>query len=116
MKKPVKPYRGQSKFLKYGPAMMLCASVLLPGAGFAQNTTSSAQAQFAEAMEAYERNHWIEAFLGLSRLADKGDSQAARIAFQMSKYGPFLYKTEFLITGVQYDQWRAASKTDLAVK
>lgn len=116
MKKPAKPCLSQQKFLKCGSTLLICTSNLLGVPALAQDVTLSAQTPFVDATEAYEQSHWTEAFLGFSRLAEKGDSEAARIAFQMFKYGTVLYKTEFPITGSQYARWRTAAKTDLGSK
>ncbi len=115
MNTSLKPNCSRQKFLKCGSAWLLCATGLLCAPALAQDAILSAEAQFMNAVEAYEQNHWTEAFLGFSRLADKGDAEAARIAFQMSKYGTALYKTAFLVTGSQYERWRAASKPDPTV-
>lgn len=115
MNKSLKPNDRQQKFIKCGSAVLLCTTGLLCVPALAQDTALSAQTPFVNAMEAYEQNHWVEAFQGLSRLADKGDTEAARIALQMAKYGTALYKTVFPITGGQYEQWRKASITALTV-
>lgn len=60
-----------------------------------------------QAAEAYEINHWVDAFAIYAYLADTGDANAARIAYQMWKYGVLLYATEFSATPFQLKRWRS---------
>ena len=56
-------------------------------------------------MVAYERNHWDEAFTALVRLADRGHPDAARVALQMWRYGPILYRASFSASAAQVERW-----------
>jgi hypothetical protein len=58
-----------------------------------------------QAADAYEKNHWVDAFTTYAYLADAGHADAARIASQMWKYGVPLYATEFLATPAQLKRW-----------
>ncbi len=82
---------------------LLCA--LLPA--HAQQAPDAAEdsAAFDAAMQAYERNHWPQAWAALARLADRGHPEAARIALQMWTHGPRLYGTEFAATSRQITLW-----------
>ena len=64
--------------------------------------------QFDAALVEYERNHWPQAFAALSALADRGHPEAARMALQMWRYGPALYRLEFLATSRQVETWARA--------
>ena len=66
---------------------------------------SAPDARFQEAMLAYERNHWSLAFQRLSTLADDGHPEAARIALQMWRHGPTLYRSEFDASAEQIGRW-----------
>ncbi len=79
---------------------------LIAGAAAAQPTQRSDTDQaFAAAMVAYERNHWDAAYAALSALADRGNPEAARIALQMWRHGPALYRMSFAASAQQVDHW-----------
>jgi hypothetical protein len=71
----------------------------------ADETDGESEARFQEAMLAYERNHWSLAFLLLSALADSGHPESARIALQMWRHGPRLYRSEFNVGTRQIERW-----------
>jgi hypothetical protein len=71
----------------------------------AENIANAEISKSQQAAEAYEKNHWTDAFAAYSILADTGDADAARIAYQMWKYGVPLYATEFLATPFQLKRW-----------
>jgi hypothetical protein len=80
--------------------------VLLSGSASAQRgADTQAASEYDAAMVEYERNHWPEAYAALVRLADRGHPQAARIALQMWRYGPALYRTAFAASAVQFERW-----------
>jgi len=58
------------------------------------------------ARQAYERNHWHEAYAAFAALADQGNPEAARTALQMWAWGPRLYGTRFEADERQIEQWR----------
>jgi hypothetical protein len=60
---------------------------------------------FGAAHNQYAQNHWDAAFLSFSRLAEQRHRQSAQIAFQMWKYGPVLYKTDFSASKDQVLRW-----------
>jgi hypothetical protein len=62
-------------------------------------------ADFAAAMQMYERNQWPQAYAALARLADLGHAEAARIALQMWQWGPVLYRTEFAASAERRARW-----------
>ena len=92
------------------------ASALCLGTGWpvwAQTPTSAPPAadvaahesmpdRFAEAMLAYERNHWPQAFAALVALATEGHADAARVAMLMHRHGPRLYGQHFVLTASQW--------------
>ena len=61
--------------------------------------------EFEAAMQAYERNHWQDAFDALAKLADKGHSEATRVALLMHRFGPVLYGSTFVVSRRQEDLW-----------
>lgn len=73
----------------------------------AQKIATTEISKSQQAAEAYEKNHWADAFATYAYLADTGDANAARIAYQMWKYGVPLYATEFLATPLQLKRWRS---------
>lgn len=74
-------------------------------------STATAQpampADYPSALEAYERNHWSDAYRAMSQLADGGHAEAARIALQMKRYGSVLYGQRFEATALQEQRWAA---------
>lgn len=79
---------------------------ILAGAAWAQPAGGSGTAQaFDAALAAYERNHWREAYEALARLADDGHPEAARMALQMWRFGPRLYRTDFTASATQVERW-----------
>lgn len=72
----------------------------------APSTPPTVAQRFDAALEAYERNHWVEAHAPLSALADAGHPEAARMALQMRQYGPALYGRELLASAGQVAQWK----------
>ena len=83
---------------------------------WSQNTTSTAldgtpyrsaidATKLQQAAEAYESNHWVKAFTTYADLADAGHYEAARIAYQMWRYGVPLYSTRFLARPEQLKKW-----------
>jgi hypothetical protein len=71
--------------------------------------------QFEAAMEAYERNHWLEAFTALARLADHGHAEAARIASLMQRHGTALYGMHFATAPGQLQRWAGARGRQLGL-
>ena len=60
---------------------------------------------FEHAMQAYELQHFDDAFGALARLADDGHADAARIALLMAAHGPRLFKQRFELTTARRDRW-----------
>ena len=90
-------------------AVVLCLLAVAGGVqaqAVAPTIPPTAAQQFDAALEAYERNHWSEAYAALSALADGGYPEAARMALQMRQYGPALYGREFVASAVQVAQWK----------
>ena len=52
---------------------------------------------FDEALQIYERNHWLQAFDAFRRLAGQGHAGAARMVVQMHRLGPGLYGQHFAL-------------------
>jgi hypothetical protein len=81
---------------------LLCGAVPVP----AQSAAGGAGARaFDAALIDYERNHWPQAFAALARLADAGHPEAARIAWQMWRYGGALYRHDFAASARQVQAW-----------
>ena len=67
---------------------------------------SAARAQalderFDDAMQAYERNHWPQAFQAFQQLAEQGHVDAARLVMQMHRHGNRLYGQGFALGPLQ---------------
>ncbi|MEZ5662884.1 MAG: hypothetical protein R3E94_05050 [Burkholderiaceae bacterium] len=62
---------------------------------------------FEVALQNYEDCRWQLAFDGLSRQADQGHGDAARIANLMVRYGRTLYGQAFAASEAQMQRWRA---------
>ena len=74
-------------------ALALCS---VAHSSLAQSAPAApAASEFEAALAEYERNHWPQAYEALTRLADQGHPEAARIALLMRRYGPALYGREF---------------------
>lgn len=89
-------------------AGLTCAQPGRPHDGAAAAASTSdreSDARFQEAMLAYERNHWSLAFVLLAALADDGHAEAARIALQMQRHGPTLYRSEFGASAERIERW-----------
>jgi hypothetical protein len=56
---------------------------------------------FDEAMQAYERNQWPQAFAALLPLAEQGHPDAARMVVLMHRHGPRLWGQHFDLTPQQ---------------
>ena len=63
------------------------------------------EARFSEALAAYERNHWLQAYQMLAALADEGHGESARITLQMWRHGKALYRAEFHASARQVERW-----------
>jgi hypothetical protein len=61
--------------------------------------------RFEAAVALYERNRWIPAYEMLSRLADRGDAPASKLALLMLRYGAPLYGTRFAARPEQIARW-----------
>ncbi len=64
--------------------------------------------EFTMAMQHYEDSHWQEAFDRFADLAQQGHGEAARMAWQMWRYGPELFGIEFPVNADQRQHWLAA--------
>lgn len=67
----------------------------------------SVEWRYAAAMEDYEESRWPEAFIRFSMLAAEGHREAARMAWQMWRYGPELFGMEFPAGANQPQVWLA---------
>ena len=83
--------------------VLACAVSLLTTVATA--AAQPATVEFDAALEAYEINHWPEAYRAMSRLADGGNAEAARVALQMKRFGPALYGHRFEATPYQELSW-----------
>jgi hypothetical protein len=64
--------------------------------------------EFTMAMRQYEDCHWQVAFERFADLAQQGHGEAARMAWQMWRYGPELFGIEFSVEPDQRQRWLAA--------
>ena len=71
-------------------------------------------AAFDRAVERFEHGDWSHAFAELVPLADRGDSEAARIALLMAVRGPRLFGCTFASSSAQRERWSAVSRGDRA--
>lgn len=53
----------------------------------------------------YDAGRYRQAFDAFSRLADRGDAEAARIAVLMARHGPRLYGDDFTVSAEQATRW-----------
>lgn len=83
--------------------VLTCAASLLTTVVTA--TAQPALSGFDAGLEIYERNHWPDAYRTMSRLADDGHTEAARVALQMKRFGPVLYGHRFEATPYQELKW-----------
>lgn len=94
-------------FLRIPALLALCCAAALALPARADD------AAFDAAMQLYERNHWPAAFTALSRLADAGEAEAARIATLMWRHGPALYGSRLTPSDAQVGRWVAIGATGL---
>ena len=104
-----------------GPAQRRCVTVLLAcaqGLGMAwpthaqtpTNATSTVlvaagetmNKRYGDAQQAYEDNHWPQAFATFLVLATEGHADAARVVMLMHRHGPRLYGQQFAMTASQW--------------
>jgi hypothetical protein len=70
----------------------------------------SAASSFDRAMDAYTQEHYVEAFGALSRLADEGHVDAARMALLMHQHGPRLFGHRFDIYPARRARWPVTAR------
>jgi 2,4-dienoyl-CoA reductase-like NADH-dependent reductase (Old Yellow Enzyme family) len=100
-------------FVSRSLACAALAGAVLAGTANAQTATAVDPTQaFDAAMAAYERNHWVAAYAAFTALADAGHGEAARMALQMWRYGPALYRTSFAADPLQLERWSRAQRCD----
>ena len=92
------------------PALRRCTAfiviALAAGGASAQPAAYATMSRdFDEALAAYERNHWPEAYRAMSALAARGHPEAARISVQMWRHGPQLYGQSFTASAAQVERW-----------
>jgi hypothetical protein len=92
---------------RHARAFFVAASVVFAGMAHGAEPASAAPTdeRFASALAAYERNHWNHAYAQLAALADDGHAEAARMALQMWRHGPALYRTDFAASARQVERW-----------
>lgn len=93
------------------PALVPWARALFATATLALAASAGAHvpatpaAELEAALQAYERNHWLEAYATLSTLADRGHPEASRLALLMWRHGPALYGQRFEAHATQRAGW-----------
>lgn len=66
-------------------------------------------AEYRQAHVDYDANRWPAAYERLSRLADRGHPDAARMALLMWRHGAVLYGTRFDAAPSRREHWAAAA-------
>lgn len=61
-------------------------------------------------MQAYERNHWPQAFEAFRQLAEQGHVDAARLVMQMHWHGARLYGQRFALSPLQVQRFCQQSR------
>ncbi len=89
-----------------GARLLLVAAMGVAGAQAVDAAADDPPPTMQSALQAYERNHWPEAYAAFARLADQGQPEAARVALQMWTWGPRLYGRRFEASERQLRQWR----------
>lgn len=95
------------------PALLAALLALCPASGraqavaeaVAQAASQPTAAGFDQGLAMYEVGHYEPAFRLFARLADKGHPEAARLALQMWRYGPRLYRVAFTASASQVQHW-----------
>ena len=85
-------------------AAMLLAAASAPSVRAGEG--ASLQARFEAAREAYDRCHWEQAWQEFSRLADEGHAESARLALEMWRFGPALFRHAFAPDADRVLRWR----------
>lgn len=80
---------------------------LLSSASASTDSPSQGSVDFGAAMANYEDNRWPVAFEQFARLADQGHRDAARMAWQMWRYGPELFAQSFEVAPAQRTHWHS---------
>lgn len=83
----------------------LSATATVVSAGAQAAAPPGVGSTLAEAMLAYEHNHWEQAFALLARMADEGQPEARRMALQMLRHGPRLYGMAFEVAPARRQAW-----------
>lgn len=65
--------------------------------------------EFANAVEKYQQSNWSHAYGRFMALAERGDSDAARIALFMHRYGPALYNNHWDAAPHELELWSSLS-------
>jgi len=85
---------------------LLATLVLAASAPAAAREEADAQpVRLEQARADYDAGRYRQAFDAFTRLADRGDAEAARIAVLMARHGPSLYGDEFTVTDAQARRW-----------
>jgi len=79
-------------------------------ASAAQASSQALDDPFDDAMQAYERNHWPQAFEAFRQLAEQGHVDAARLVTQMHWQGTRLYRQQFSLTPSQIQRFCQQSR------
>lgn len=82
------------------------AMATVAGVAVAQETSLAAPpSPLGIAVTEYEHGHWREAFAAFAALADRCETEPARIAVLMWRHGPMLYRAEFDASREQIQRW-----------
>jgi hypothetical protein len=88
-------------------AVTLLATLVLAASSpaSAREEADAQPVRLEQARADYDAGHYRQAFDAFTRLADRGDPEAARIAVLMARYGTRLYGEEFSVTAAQARRW-----------
>ncbi|WOP16834.1 hypothetical protein [Ottowia sp. SB7-C50] len=92
--------------MKHVALIAVVAACLAPLAASAQNAAGTGPAM-EHAQAELAADHWRTAFDEFAVLADQGDAEAARTAYQMWLYAPRLYGQVFPARLDQVQRWQA---------
>lgn len=109
MGRPIKRYMRRGLAVVLGAAVIVFAgapALAQPASASAAQASSHAlDDRFDDAMQAYERNHWPQAFEAFRQLAEQGHVDAARLVLQMHWQGTHLYRQQFSLTPSQIQRF-----------
>ncbi len=86
-------------------ATLVMLGLLASMATAARAQETSGAEVWQRAQEDYAVGRYADAYGGFAHLADSGRAEAARVAIQMHRFGPMLYRQSFTASREQLRQW-----------